>query len=138
MRMKCKYATWIVMGLFAIILCGAGPCVSLSERKRTCDECVSSELVASPLRDLEHEMSLAALSGKDLEYWIDGEKETAGCHWHLTHVECQKDGCLYRCRETEALWHLSKQSNSSLKMEKLGDSTLPKIYVFSSLSVYEN
>ena len=64
---------------------------------------------------------LAKVPGKELEYWIDGEHKTPGCFWRLEHVECQKDGCLYRCNKAD-LWRLS--------LQRLGNSTLPVTYIF--------
>lgn len=78
---------------------------SSSGRIQCVSECVHDK---PPLRDVEREMCLASSSGDDLEYWIDGERSTAGCHWHLEHVKCQRIGCLYKCRETEILWRLAK------------------------------
>lgn len=104
----------------------------LDSSTRCVSECVTAD---SPLREFDRQMCLAASSEKDLEYWIDGERETPGCHWHLTHVECQRGRCLYRCRETEALWFLSQQGNSNLKMTKSGkSSTFQRTYIFSAQS----
>ena len=130
MKVKSKYAIWIVVVLVAMIL----GCVLLLGEKCV-SECVPH---SEPLQESDRQMSLAASSGKDLEYWIDGERGTAGCHWHLTHIKCERGGCLYRCSETEAIWRLSRQKNSSLKMEKCGDSTLQQTYIFSSPSVDGN
>ena len=142
MRTKSKYTIWIVVVLVVLILgCtlftgentskDTSPSLPVPKLDRPL-KCVSRSVPDSlPLREINRQMGLAASSGKDLEYWIDGERTTPGCHWNLEHVECQKDGCLYRCRETEALWHLSWQKNSNLKMEKLGSSTLIQTYVFS-------
>lgn len=94
-------------------------------------KCVSGALGAGILlKDSEREMCLAASSGKNLEYWIDGERSTPGCNWHLEHVECRRGSCLYRCRETEALWNLSR-SGKVVEMEKVDkDTTLPQKYKF--------
>ena len=94
-------------------------------------KCVSEAIGAGTLlKDSEREMCLAASSGKNLEYWIDGERSTPGSNWHLEHVECRWSTCLYRCRETEALWRLSS-SGKFVEMEKADKSaTLPQKYRF--------
>ena len=124
--MNMKFALGIVALFVAMIICG---CYLLSGSSRCVSEYVTAD---SPLREFDRQMCLAALSGKDLEYWIDGERETPGCHWHLTHIECQSGGCLYRSSGTEHLWLLSLQGNSDLKMTKLDKtSTFQQTYVFS-------
>ena len=115
-----KIGIRILLGCVIAVAChGCYTCVS---------ECVPNP---GPLRDVDRQMTLVPSLGKDLEYWIDGERETPGCHWHLMHIKCQRGGCFYRCRETEALWRLSQQRSLGLKMDKCGDSTLPQTYIFS-------
>ena len=82
------------------------------------------------LKDVEREMCLAASSGSDLEYWIAGERLTPGCDWHLKHLECQLGRCLYRCRETEALWQLSADDVAFLMEKVVEGTTLPQTYRF--------
>ena len=95
--------------------------------------CVSESVYGkSPLVDSDREMCLASSSGKDLEYWIDGNRLTEGCHWHLEHVKCQMGVCLYRCKETEAFWWLSKDGGS-IKMKKdVKGTNFPQEYKFAS------
>lgn len=96
--------------------------------------CVSEIVRDKPeLTDIEQEMCLTASSGNDLEYWIAGERTTDGCHWHLEHVKCQWRGCLYRCKENEILWRLSKDGNAIImkKDVKGTNSNLPKQYRFA-------
>lgn len=94
-------------------------------------KCVSYSLSGkAPLKDCENEKCIAVSSGRDIAYWIDGERSTPGCNWHLKHVECQSEGCLYRCVETEALWLLSR-SDTIVEMEKkVKGTTLPNKYRF--------
>ena len=95
--------------------------------------CVSEIMRDKPvLRDVEREMCLTSSSGSDLEYWIDGERSTDGCHWCLEHVKCQRSGCLYKCKETEILWRLAKDGKT-ITMEKDvrgTNSNLPQQYHF--------
>lgn len=79
-------------------------------------------------------VSLASSNDNEIQYWLDGEEHTPGCNWHLKHFECQSSGCLYRCKETEAFWLLSR-SGDEVKMEKrVRGSTLPQTYLFSIFS----
>ena len=140
MNMKSKCTAWIVLGLVSMIYgcipptlekeSVPAPLPASDSSLRCVSKCVTAD---SPLREFDRQMCLAASSGKDLEYWIDGERETPGCHWHLTHMKCQEDGCIYRCCETETLWHLTWQKNCSLKMSKTmeNNSTLRQEYIFS-------
>lgn len=93
--------------------------------------CVS-EIVQekSMFKDSEREMCLASSLGRDLEYWIDGERSTDGCHWNLEHVTCQGGGCLYNCKETEVLWHLVRDGKAikMVKDVKGTSSNLPQEY----------
>ncbi len=112
----------IVVGCVHIPDSGTSRC--LSERVRD----------SPPLKDVEREMCLAAPSGSDLEYWIDGERLTPGCDWHLTHLECQLGSCLYRCRETEALWRLSNDGNAVMMTKVVEGTTLQQTYRFEEQS----
>ena len=95
------------------------------------DRCVSEIMhEKSVLKDSEREMCLASAFEKDLEYWIDGERLTDGCHWHLEHVKCQRGECLYKCKETEVLWHLVRDGKAikMVKDVKGTSSNLPQKY----------
>ena len=99
-------------------------------------KCIAYSLSGkAQLKDYEQEKCMAVSSGRNIAYWIDGERSTPGCNWHLEHVKCEKGFCLYRCRETEALWHLSlfnEQGNVRVVMEKdIGnDTTFPQKNIF--------
>lgn len=97
--------------------------------------CVSESVHGKPpLTDVEREMCLSSSSGNDLEYWIEGERSTPGCHWHLEHIKCKSDGCLYKCKETEMLWRIAKDGQSIImeKDVKGTGSNLPLEYHFFS------
>ena len=96
--------------------------------------CVSESVHGKPpLTDSEREMCLASSLGKDLEYWIEGERSTAGCHWHLKHVKCQPSGCLYKCQETEMLWRLAKDGKTITMVKDVNgtNSRFPQEYHFA-------
>ena len=138
MKLNGKQTLCIMMGLSTTVLGCTDFGVLLHPRAVSLVEhdnpstCVSERVSGSLLlRDFDRQISLTACSEISLEYWIDGERETPGCHWHLRHIECQENGCLYRCQETESLWQLSFLQNARLKMEKCGYSTLPQTYLFS-------
>lgn len=82
------------------------------------------------LYDGDREVLFVLSKDGTARYWIEGEEETAGCNWHLVHVECQRRGCVFRCLETEALWLLSS-SGGGVRMEKrVEGSTLSQSYFF--------
>ena len=122
MKSKLMFAAMAVVVAVALILFPEnGRCVSESLREK------------SLLKDAEREVCIALSSGNDLEYWIDGERSTAGCHWHLEHVKCQNGGCLYKCRETEAYWRLFKDGET-IKMKKdVKGTNLPLEYHFADV-----
>ncbi len=86
----------------------------------------------SELIEPDRELVLSHAMGKNLEYWIKDESDTPGCHWHLEHRSCEKDGCLYRCKETEALWFLSAKKDGVCMEKKVRGTTLPLSYMFMS------
>ena len=125
MKMKNKHVFFIlVVGVTIALIMPVwhGRCVS---------EIVRDE---SMFKDCEREMCLALSFGKDLEYWIDGERSTDGCHWHLEHVKCQSGDCLYKCKETEVLWHLVRDGKAikMVKDVKGTSSSLPQEYRYLS------
>ena len=87
------------------------------------------------LYDGDREVLFVLSKDGTARYWIEGEEETAGCNWHLVHVECRRGGCLFRCLETEALWLLSP-SGDGVRMEKrVEGSTLSQTYFFCPSSL---
>ena len=120
LRTKLVFAAMVVVVAVVMMLFWPnGRCVSESLRGK------------SLLKDADREVCIAMSSGNDLEYWIDGERSTAGCHWHLEHIKCQKDECLYRCRETEAFWRLSKDGKAVKMKKDVKGATLPLEYHFA-------
>ncbi len=123
MKLNKKYVFFVIavgVAFTPILFIGHGRCVSEIVHERTV------------LKDNEREMCLAASSGNDLEYWLEGERSTDGCHWHLEHVKCQWSGCLYKCKEIETLWRLSKDGKViTMKKDVKGtNSNLPQEYHF--------
>ncbi len=127
-------------GAFSFVFCG---CVSDDNQPDHISpilipeqpECVA-EMIGehAELTEPERELVLSHATGKNLEYWIKDESDTPGCHWHLEHLSCEKDGCHYKCKETEKKWILSgkkKVDGIAVGMVKLDpNSTLPQSYTF--------
>ena len=123
MKLKGKLAFAVLTVGVAFVLILVSGCLE----PRCVSECVHDK---TPFKDAEREMCLASSSGNDLEYWIDGARSTAGCHWHLEHVKCQGNGCLYKCKETEALWQLVGDGKAITMKKDVKGTTLPQEYHF--------
>lgn len=123
--------------VFSLVLCG---CVSNDNQQGSIPPihipgpvCVAEMMGEhSELIEPERELVLCHTTGKNLEYWIKDESDTPGCHWHLEHRSCEKDGCLYRCKETEALWFLSAKKDGVCMEKRVRGTTLPQSYMFMS------
>ena len=120
-----KKSIFLASGL-AVVLIGLLACF---ERPKCI---ISSSLSGQALYDANREVLLSLSSDGTARYWIEGEEETAGCNWHLDHLECRKDGCFFRCRETEALWRIAL-SGGVVEMEKVATGTMfPQKYEFKT------
>lgn len=94
-------------------LLGKGNDFTVGERKDAAapdsnTNCVLS--LFSGRRLFDKERVLLPSKNGTARYWIEDEEETAGSHWHLVHLKCNDNGCLFRCEENERLWLLSVQT----------------------------
>ena len=122
MRVPRKSVWWI--SIVCLALCTAIGVLTL--RSRPHGKSVSGIMMQEPERGLR----LVIQEDKNIWYWLDGEKSTPGCNWHLTHLDCKWDHCLYRCEETEALWMVRLRRDGLVMEKKSNTSTLPQCYVF--------
>lgn len=109
---------------------------SCSTRRKNRIACIrNTDLVGCDLFDLNREIHLEISKGVESRYWIEDDSDADESCWHLEHVRCQPNGCLFRCRETAINWLLSIQNipgnNSSILMDKQqAGSNFPICYMF--------
>ena len=137
-----KVVTAAAVAVAALILIVHYGCAWMAQGRHpfprpTAPACVSGMVQGRhTFRDREREMCLAASTGKDMEYWIDGYKTTPGCHWRLEHVKCERGSCLYKCVETEVWWRLVGDGGTVTMQKDVRrtNSTLTQEYHFVEMS----